>query len=362
MTAGQVDPGIVKLPEPKWIGEALGTSITGLDTKLLGESRGFQSTTWLLNLSCEPPESGPASAILKSETSDEDFNSFSRLNNAFGREIGVYTHCTPRLPGHKPQVYASQDGNPSWLLMEDLSHLRSGDQVIGLSHQETVATIERMAAIHAEFWLDPSLKEHSWLPEHGFWFADPKPAIVDDFFAVYGVRFGPEVCRLYRAVLEQTTAIDQALEDRPWTLVHGDLRADNVLFDNTIDDPDSVILDWSWASRSLGAIDLAFLVGGSTPHVQRLGRHEDLLKAWHQVLLNRGVRDYPLAEARRDVQLAALRCITAGITMHSFSKGDATPVRAALFMDDAIQRHAAYAAEIAAWEALPDPSGFALAR
>jgi hypothetical protein len=257
-------------------------------------------------------------------------------------------------------VYASQDGDPSWLLMEDLSHLRSGDQVIGLSYQETVATMERMAAIHAEFWLEPALEQHSWLPQHGFWFANPKPEIVDDFFAVYGIRFGPEVCRLYRAVLEQSSAIDQALDDRPWTLVHGDLRADNVLFDNTIEEPDSVILDWSWASRSLATIDLAFLVGGSTPHVQRLGRHEDLLQAWHQVLLNRGVRDYSLAEARRDQQLAALRCITAGITMHSFSKGDATPVRAALFMDDAIQRHAAYAAEVAAWEALPDPAGFPL--
>lgn len=50
--------------------------------------------------------------------------------------------------------------------------------------------------------------------------------------------------------------------------------------------------------------------------------------------------------------------MTAGIALHSFSKGAETPVRAALFMDDAIQRHAAYAVEIAAWEALPDRTGF----
>jgi hypothetical protein len=29
-------------------------------------------------------------------------------------------------------------------------------------------------------------------------------------------------------------------------------------------------------------------------------------------------------------------------------------------MDDAIQRHAAYALEIEAWQALPDPAGFRL--
>lgn len=362
MPASDLPAAVVKQPEPEWIGEVLGTTVKSLEARLLGENRGLQSTTWRLELTCDPPESGPASIILKSETANEDFNTFSRLNNAFGREVGVYTHCTPRLSQHQPAIFATDTGEPSWLLMEDLTHLRSGDQVIGLSYQETLATIQRMAAIHAEFWMDDGLQQHGWLPDHGFWFANHQQPIVEDFFATYGVRFGPEVCRLYRAVLEQSSAIDQALDARPWTLVHGDLRADNLLFGDTTEDPTSVIIDWSWASRSLAAIDIAFLVGGSTPHVQRLGRHQELLEAWHRELLERGVRDYPLSEARRDLQLASLRCITAGIAMHAFSAGPETPVRVALFMDDAIQRHAAYAHEIEAWEALPDPAGFPATR
>lgn len=352
----------VQHPEPGWIGEALGTTITGLDAKLMGEARGLQSTTWRLQLQCHPPESGPASVILKSETADQDFNTFSRLNNAFGREVGFYTHCSPRLTNHQPAIYATHGSEPFWLLMEDLTHLRSGDQVIGLSYPETLAAVQKMGAIHAEFWLDPDLNQHSWLPGHGFWFTDPNHEIADDFFATYGVRFGPDVCKLYRAVLDQNAAIDEAIAARPWTLVHGDLRADNLLFGQAPDNPDAVILDWSWASRSAAAIDIAFLVGGSTPQVQRQGRHEELLLAWHQALLDGGVRDYPLSEARRDLQLAALRCITAGIAMHAFSLNPDTPTRVALFMDDAIQRHGAYALEIEAWQALPDPSGFPASR
>ena len=358
MPSDPPDPSVVQLPEPEWIGEALGTTITGLEAQLLGEARGFQSTTWRLTLRCDPPGSAPESVILKSETAHEGQNAFSRLNNAFGREVGVYNHCTPRLQRHRPVIYAFQESAPSWLLMEDLTHLRSGDQVIGLSDQETIATLERMAAIHAEFWLDPGLQQHDWLPQQGFWFADPKPDLSDDFFATYGIRLGPEVCRLHREVQEQSSAIDEAVAARPWTLVHGDLRADNVMLAKAPGDPASLIIDWSWASRSLAAIDIAFLIGGSTPPVQRLGRHEDLLQAWHGTLLNLGVRDYPLSEARHDLQLAALRCMTAGIVMHSFSLNPDTPVRAALFMDDAIQRHAAYATEIKAWEALPDGHGF----
>jgi hypothetical protein len=95
--------------------------------------------------------------------------------------------------------------------------------------------------------------------------------------------------------------------------------------------------------------------------VQRLGsHHEELLLAWHRELVQRGVRDYPLSEARHDLQLAALHSITAGLAMHGFSLNPEMLIRAALLMDDAIQRHAAYALEIEAWQALPDPAGFRL--
>lgn len=353
-----LSPSSVRQPHPDWISAALGRSIKSLESRILGETRGLQSTTWHLKLQCDPPETGPGSLILKSESADQAFNEFSRLNNAFEREVGFYTHCSPRLRDHQPVVFACQGSAPSWLLMEDLTHLRSGDQVIGLSYEETLASVQRMAAIHAEFWMDESLPQHSWLPAHGFWFSRPDRDILDDFFTTYGVRFGAEACRLFRAVVEQSDAIDAAIAIRPWTLVHGDLRADNLLFGGVPEAPDSVIIDWSWASRSSGAIDIAFLVGGSTPPVQRLSHHEVLLQTWHQALVAGGVRDYPLSEARRDLQLAALRCITAALAMHGFSLTPETPTRVALFMDDAIQRHAAYALEIGAWEALPDPSAF----
>jgi hypothetical protein len=53
------------------------------------------------------------------------------------------------------------------------------------------------------------------------------------------------------------------------------------------------------------------LIGGSTPKAQGLGRHEDQLLPWHQELLKLGICDYSLEEARYELQLAALRTITA---------------------------------------------------
>ncbi|MFZ0407681.1 MAG: hypothetical protein WAM11_06175 [Cyanobium sp.] len=137
--------------------------------------------------------------------------------------------------------------------------------------------------------------------------------------------------------------------------MHGDLRADNLLFGGPEASPSATILDWSWACRSLACIDLAFLIGGSEPVMQRHGRLDKLLSAWHGSLLERGVRDYPLADARLDLHRAALRCLTTAIAIFQFTLDPSLSVRTALLVDQAIQRHCALMLELEAWRTLPDP-------
>ena len=347
----------IKLPETAWIAEVLGTAISAMEVRVLDRSRGFQSTTWQLQLGCKPPGSGPESLVLKSETSDPDAHEFSRVNHSFQREVGVYQHLVPRLENHRPIVYGSSATQPCWLLMEDLSHLRPGDQIRGLTHPETLAALQRLAVIQAEFWLDPLLEQQAWLPAHSFWFQRPHGDLHQPFFDDYDVRLGEQASIIFRAVLEQGEAIDAAVAERPWSLVHGDLRADNLLFGGPAQAPGATILDWSWACRSLPSIDLAFLIGGSQPVMQRHGHLDELLNVWHGVLVNQGVRDYPLSEARRDLQLAALRCLTTAIAMYKFLLNPCLTVRTALCMDQAIQRHSALVLELDAWRALPDSKG-----
>ena len=108
-----------------------------------------------------------------------------------------------------------------------------------------------MAAIHAEFWMDPSPDQHDRLPGHGFWFTTPDLEKADDFFATYGVRFVP-ICvgliGLFWSRLAHAQSTPRSPKDPgPWTLVHGDQRADILWFTNQENDaPDLVIIDWSW--------------------------------------------------------------------------------------------------------------------
>ena len=348
----------VKIPEPGWIGEVLGTSIQDLEVMPMGAGRGFQSTTWKLRLKSNPPGSAPETVILKSETTNEEFNELTRLANSYEREVGVYKHLIPRLKNHQPVVYACEAQQPSWLLIEDLTHLRPGDQVVGLSSKETLDAVKKMAVLHAEFWMDPLLQQQEWLPAHNFWFAQPDRELIEPFFQSYGIRLGESVSKICRAVLEQGEAITAAISERPWTLIHGDLRADNLLFGGTFESPAATIIDWSWASRSMAAIDLAFLIGGSTPIPQRKGCLEKLLVTWHDELVSKGVGDYSLTDARRDLQLAALRALTTAVVVSSFDKKLDVNIRSSLLWDQAIQRHGAFVEELEAWQALPDQSLF----
>jgi hypothetical protein len=69
-------------------------------------------------------------------------------------------------------------------------------------------------------------------------------------------------------------------------------------FGGPADDPVATILDWQTVTRSLAAIDVVFLIGGSEPVAERRGRVEELVAA--------GVNGSGPREARRDLQLAAL--------------------------------------------------------
>lgn len=356
---GQELPSVpaIRAPDVDWLSEVLGARITDLKARVIGASRGFVSTTWHLQLQGDPPGSVPASLVLKGESNDPEFRELGRQSCCFEREINFYRHLAGRVAGGVPTIHATGSGGAgdSWLLMQDLSHLRAGDQVRGMTQRETRAVVRGIAAVHASTWMDASLQEYAWLPSQAYWFQHPDPALLRPFLHDYGPRLCDDGETLIRAVLEQEEAIQGALRDRPWALVHGDLRADNILFGGEDGDPTATILDWAAVTRGLAAVDLSFLVGGSESPAERAGHLDELLYLWHGELLAHGVRGYGLADARHDLQLATLRCTTAAVKLYRLLNDPEISVRTALFVDQAIQRHCAALLELKAWQALPHP-------
>ena len=130
----------------------------------------------------------------------------------------------------------------------------------------------------------------------------------------YGLRIGKEAIKLLDEYVMRHDEIFTRLQQCPRTLVHGDLRADNLLIDNNDhNNPEIVIVDWQTATISAAAIDVAFLILGSEPAAERHGHFKDLVSYWHSNLVSRGVHGYSLSEAYDDVRMASLACLSAPI-------------------------------------------------
>ncbi|WP_255355640.1 MULTISPECIES: ecdysteroid 22-kinase family protein [unclassified Synechococcus] len=238
-----------------------------------------------------------------------------RKSKAFDRESGFYRHISPHVNGRLPKIFASySQGGKGWILMEDLSQMKNGDQVYGLNNVEVKASLSAIACVHADCWQVCDQYSYPWLPTDDFWFrVDPQPSW-SNLKECYGLRIGKEATALLDEYVMRHDEIFSRLQKCPRTIVHGDLRADNLLIDNNDqNNPNILIIDWQTVTISAAAIDVAFLILGSEPPAERHGHFKDLVSHWHSHLVSLGVKNYSFSEAYSDVRLASLACLSAPI-------------------------------------------------
>lgn len=341
-----------------WLARQLGQAVDEFSLEPLGVAQGLVSRTVRLRPK-GPGEALPPSLILKIDTDDPVGRDLAQFMQAFRREGGFYLHCGGELARVTPRCFASGDGvgdDSRWLLLEDLSAMRVGNQVRGLSAAAISPVIDAIALMHARFWQAAELQAQGWLPAHDFWFKGTPELLATyhrPFLEDYALRVEPDALVVVEQMIQRSPLIDEAIAHRPWTLVHGDLRAENLLFAQNAEQREVALIDWGTCTRSLAAIDLAFLIGVSMPMPARRGRIPALLKRWHQGLVRHGVRDYSVEQAWSDLQLASLRCLSAVLLLHHWQLNPNVDAQVLLLEDEEIERYCALVVELRALEALP---------
>lgn len=333
--------------------DAIGdNTVTGVQYNPIGEDTGFLSQTVRVNLEYEGSAGdAPRSVVVKIEPESGAFQAAERGIRAFEREIQFYRDVANRVSLRLPHVFHSEvDKSGRVLVMEDLSNLENGDQVQGLRHDQVLAVVREIAKLHAEFWSSSELNAMSWMPEHEGLLAEGYQEHWSSFARAYAHRIGGDAIRLGEQVADRLDQLEAEIAKRPMTMIHCDLRADNLLFGN---DDEVVILDWQLANRSLGAIDPARLMGGSEPAALRRGHQLEVFDTWHAALVQWGVRNYPREQALRDMQLAALHCVLIPVKVLSLNGGKVPAGRAGRLLDVQAERFFASALELAADAVLP---------
>ena len=227
------------------------------------------------------------------------------LQDVYAREVAVYQLFGASPPLNVPRVYlaaASPGGRALNLVLEDLSRRTSlGDQIAGCSPAEAKAVIGEFAKLHVAYWKEPALQKADWLLGR-----KSKVEGTDDTF-----RAGAEIFRQRftgRLEARYLDGMDRFLgQAAAWTrakagadtLIHGEARVDNVLFEVTPDGPAAWLIDWQFADLGSPMFDTAYFLAGSMVSEDRKACERELI-AQHQSAIARRDPAYTLDRALRE--------------------------------------------------------------
>ena len=212
---------------------------------------------------------GPASVVVKIPRTGPAGGSVGQPG-VYEREARFFAEVAPDVGVDVPGCLASHwdPGTGHFILvLEDLGHLRVGDQLSGISDDEALAVSRLLAQLHSYWWMHPRLDALGWLPTE----LDEVGRLTEgaDYRLLaeqWGDVLGSERLQRARAILAAFPALVEDIDSTPRTLLHGDARGDNLLFG----DDRIVMIDWQAALRGpSGARDLAQLCATTLDPDQR---------------------------------------------------------------------------------------------
>lgn len=242
------------------------------------------------------------------------------------------------------------------LLLEDLAPAEVGDQLERMGPERLRSVLTAIAQGQAASWDRPELERLPWLPR-----VDSAPDLLrvfyrrarPSFLQSFRSKVSEEVLALADRANDLVTGITSTLAEGPRTLLHGDLRVDNLFFAGP--GPEDVIFtDWQVPAVGKGAYDLAYFLTGTLESEVTAETEEHWVGVYHAALVEAGVSNYDLDSCWADYRVAALqmlpRVFTASATV------DFTNPRGAQLQQDWLDRLLARisAQSIASWHQVLD--------
>lgn len=349
-------PSIADTPESltaSWLSEALSETLGGVEVASVERSpvgTGQMCDTYRLELAYSG-RLGPRSVVAKLPSADPTSRATALSLGSYENEVRFYQQLAPRLIVRTPRVYYADidvETASFVLLLEDLSPARTGDQLAGCSSDDAERALAELVGLHAPLWDDPSLKELPWLHRdrsgQQLFYLGLLPQLWDGFRERYSETLGPEVHEAGDQLFAKLS--DYILGDtEPWTVVHGDYRLDNLLFD----EQSVTVLDWQTVTHGPALQDVAYFIGAGLLLDDRRAHEETLVRLYHDQLVAAGVNGYGWDRCwhdyRRGTWAGLIMAVAASMLVERTERGDQ------MFMVMA-HRHARHALDLEAATAI----------
>jgi aminoglycoside phosphotransferase (APT) family kinase protein len=293
-----------------WLAEVTGREVEAVGIEQIGEGIGVSSALYRCWLDCGGM---PESVIVKLPALDEAAVFTSTVLSMYKREVAFFRELAALSPIRVPACHhaAVDDESRFLLVMEDLGEHRVVDQVLGMGLDDARAAVDGLARWHATWW-----GKAEALAEAGVTLslADPiYPAIVPMVFDEGWdkvIAAGIDVPDPIRAVREGfNAALPGLLADlaqAPTTVIHGDYRADNLVF---CPDGSVAAFDFQLIGTGSGSYDLAYFVTQSLEPSLASAEERGLFERYTAGLLAGGVPEGDLGRLWEDYRKAALFCL-----------------------------------------------------
>jgi len=250
----------------------------------------------------------PDSLVAKLVPDNERMLHLGTSLGVYRREAALYNVVGPATGIRMPNLFGySEDPETglSALLLEDLSHLRTGDQYTGFTLAEAQSTLIQFARQHAAWWDSPELNAFAWLPVWnepamiefaGTAYAQIWPACAaafEDVLPAEAVMLGGRLANIMGDMMNAVAA-------PPFTLAHGDARHENLMFDPSDESAAPYVVDWQLTARGRGVMDVAYYLTQSGPAELAAAHERALVERYHEELCLGGVTGYSVERCWED--------------------------------------------------------------
>jgi ecdysteroid kinase len=291
-------------------------SVASIETEVIGQGVGLLCQLARVKFAYRSGAHGPRSVIAKFPAAHEQTRDLARQFKFYEREVNFYKHLGKEISLSSARcLYASHDllSDDFLLLLEDLGDRRLGDQLKGCSSEEAFAAIRQIATFHAEWWDNPKLQTLDWIPlgesDLNKGGCALYPIAWPLFLQQYGSNLSDDMRRNGERLAEQIVGMLDRSRDRPRTLCHGDYRLDNFFFGVRPEQAPLTVVDWQIAVRSVGTYDVGYFISQSAPPSLRREIELDLLRAYHDRLVELGIRNYSFSDCIEDYRWTLMFCL-----------------------------------------------------
>lgn len=285
-------------------------------------------SSYRLTFECDHASHPARSVIVKLPAPEAAARETANRGGLYVREFRFFNELAHRTTVRAPRCLAAGYAEPDGfaLVLEDLGGAREVDQIAGCDVVHAKTVLAELAAFHASWWDQPALAEMTWVTRHtDAHRVDNLTRILRDGWPLLcetlADRLPPGALQVGSAMAEELPRAFRALSAEPQTLLHGDVRLDNLLFDEWV-----VLLDWQSLSRGACAFDVSYFLAQNIPAEDLDVHGDELLASYQRGLAEAGV-EYSTESLRRTISLALPLSFAVAASLFVVADADGTRTR-----------------------------------